>query len=98
MGRGRRAKESKEEKEKKFLDSIRAKGIFNEAKRGEMFRDHPGYVDVRIRVSVYNPITKREERLPGKEIAILVSSAEEVDKMMDIIGDRLEDWAAGLIR
>jgi hypothetical protein len=61
-----------------------------------MFGDHPGYVDLTIRVSVYNPLSRREEKLPGKELSLLVSSVEEVDEMLRVIEATLRNWIAGI--
>lgn len=60
-----------------------------------MFGEHPGYVDVRIRISVYNPITKREERLPDVGFDIEVSTFKEVEMMVHLMADRIKRWIAG---
>lgn len=78
------------------LDQIRAKGIFETAKKSETFGSHPGYVDLKIRLSIYNPMTQQEERLPGKEIGLYVSTIEEVDDMVKVITEVLTEWTAGL--
>lgn len=94
----RRSRKKKDPRPTKSqLDRIRSKGIFETSLKGEQFGQHPGYVDVRIRFSVYNPISQQEERLPGKEIGLLISSIEEVDAMVQLITRTLTDWIAGWI-
>lgn len=88
-------RKTREQREEEQLNSIRAKGIFNQARKGEMFGKHPGYVDVRIRISVYNPVTKRAENLPEKGFDVLASTIEEVDDMLRLMEERIKRWIAG---
>lgn len=81
---------------KSHLDNIRSKGIFSTALKAEQFGPHPGYVDTRIRISIYNPVSRQEERLPDKGIELLVSSIEEVDQMLLVMTRSLEDWSKGI--
>lgn len=74
-----------------------SKGIFNEAIRGESFGAHPGYADLRIEFSVYNPITQTREKLPGKSLELLVSNINEVDDMIKVMEISLRDWVNGLL-
>lgn len=90
------SQDSAGDRTKAQLDKIRSKGIFETAKKGELFGSHPGYVDLRIRLSVYNSVTQQEEKLPGKELGLLVSSIDEVDDMVKVITESLTAWAAGL--
>lgn len=83
------------EKEKRRLNSERARGIFETAKKAEQFGSHPGFVDTAIRFTVYNPTTKREEPLPDKIIELLVSDISEIDGAMAIIRKALRLWAEG---
>jgi hypothetical protein len=78
------------------LNKTRSRGIFDEALKGETFGNHPNQVDLKIRFSVYNPMTQNEERLPGQEIELLVSSFEEVEEMNRIIVRSLIDWVNGV--
>lgn len=96
--RGRPKKQTQKGPTKAQLEKIRAKGIFDAAKKAEQFGQHPGYVDLKIRFSIYNPITQQEERLPGKEMKLEVSSIEEVDAMTIVIREALIDWIAGMTR
>ena len=86
-------KESPPDKER--LESLAAKGIFEEALKGERFSDHPGQADLRIRVFVYQPTRNQEARLPGKQIDLLVSSIEEVNEVRDVIEEGLRLWIQG---
>jgi hypothetical protein len=81
---------------KSHLDNIRSKGIFSTALKAEQFGPHPGYVDTRIRISIYNPVSRQEERLPDKGIELLVSSIEEIDQMLFVMTKALEDWSLGI--
>lgn len=91
-------RKTKETKEQEQLDIVRARGIFKAALRGEIFGPHPGYADLKIKLFVYNPLTKRDEKLPGKEITLLVSSIEEVDQMIKVFEVALQNWIAGYFR
>jgi hypothetical protein len=73
-----------------------SRGIFEEAKRAERFGPHPGFVSIKLRLSLYNPMNQKEERLPGKGLDLLVSSAEEVDDMLRVIERSLKDWISGV--
>src|SRR5688572_22547085 len=55
-------------------DLTESTGIFLEAIRGEGFGPHPGLAEIRIKVFVYNPIAKREVRLPGKQLDLLIGT------------------------
>lgn len=92
----RGSQSSSNSKMKAQVDRVRSKGIFDTAKKGDQFGPHPGYVDLRIRLSVYNSVTQQEEKLPGKEISLLVSSIEEVDDMVKVITESLTAWVNGL--
>jgi len=78
------------------LNQTRSRGIFEQALKGETFGPHPGYVDLKIRISIYNSISQQEERLPDKGIEMLVSSIDEVDTMLEIITKALRDWVSGM--
>jgi hypothetical protein len=82
--------------QKAQLNKTRSKGIFQEAYSGETFGPHPGQVDLKIRFSISSAITQSEERLPGQEIELLVSSFDEVYEMRTIIIKALTDWISGL--
>lgn len=85
------------EKEKRALEKTMARGIFEEAKRAERFGPHPGYVDIKIRISLYNAMNQRETRLPGKDLQLLVSSVEEVDDLIRLMEKMIRMWIGGKI-
>lgn len=85
------------EREKKNIERMISKGIFEEAKRAEQFGLHPGYVSIKLRLSLYNAMNQREARLPGKDIALLVSSIEEIDGLMRLIESTIKRWIRGEI-
>lgn len=80
---------------KTAMQKTRALGIFETAKRAEIFGDHPGYVDLKIRLFVYNPVTQSQVALPGKQLEILVGSIEHVDELLLVIRKALVDWIRG---
>ena len=51
--------------------------------------------ETRLKVYVYNPITKREIRLPGKQIDLLIGTIGEVDELLKVIRRAIEDWIRG---
>jgi hypothetical protein len=63
--------------------------------KGETFGPHPGYVDVKIRPFIYNPISQRQERLPGLDIELLISAESEVHEMFAIMRRAIDDWLNG---
>jgi hypothetical protein len=77
-------------------DRNRSIELFNEALRGERFGDHPGFVTAWIRVFVYNPISQRQERLPGLDIELLVGAESEVHDMFEVIRRAIDDWSKGI--
>src|SRR5690348_1876417 len=74
------------------LDTTCSKGMFLEALRGEAFGPHPGLAETRIKLYVYNPIGKREVRLPGKQIDLLVGTIGEVDELLAVIRKAIQEW------
>jgi hypothetical protein len=76
-------------------DRTRVNGYFIEALRGEAFGPHPGLADVRLKLYLYNSIAKREIRLPGKQIDLLIGSPGEVDELLKVIRKAIEDWIRG---
>ena len=72
-----------------------SKGLFLEAIRGEAFGPHPGQADVRLKVFVYNPIARREIRLPDKQIDLLIGTIGEVDELLDVIRKAIKEWILG---
>jgi hypothetical protein len=108
MGRSKRTTQQKSsrkskqkqlstERRKKFLERMISKGIFEEAKRAEQFGPHPGFVSVKLRLTVYNAMNQREMKLPGKGIELLVSSIEEVDDLRALIERTISQWINGEI-
>lgn len=76
-------------------NQTRLNGYFIEALRGEAFGPHPGLADVRLKLHLYNPIAKREIRLPDKQIDLLIGSPGEVDELLKVIRKAIEDWVRG---
>lgn len=72
-----------------------SKGVFQEAVRGNAFGPHPGLAEVRLKAFVYNPIAKREVRLPGKQIDLLVPLVGEVDELFEVIRKAIKEWISG---
>lgn len=86
------------EKERKALDRSISRGTFEQAKRAEQFGPHPGYVSVRLKLSIYNAMNQKEERLPHpKGLDLLFSSVEEVEDMMRLIEKTVVRWIRGEI-
>lgn len=101
MGRPKKNMQSKippaTKREKQRIENMISKGIFAEALRAERFGPHPGFVSIKLRLSLYNPMNQREERLPGKGLDLLVSSVEEVDQLMTVIERSITRWIRGEI-
>jgi hypothetical protein len=51
--------------------------------------------EVRIKAFVYNPIAKKEVRLPGKQIDLLVATVGEVDELFEVIRKAIKEWISG---
>lgn len=83
--------------EKQRIESMISRGIFSEALRAERFGPHPGFVSVKLRLSLYNAMNKKEERLPGKVLELLVSSIEEVDDLVRLMEKIIKMWIRGEI-
>ena len=90
-------KQSITERERRVLERTISRGIFEEAKRAEKFGPHPGFVSVKLKLTLYNAMNQREERLPGKGLDLLVSSIEEVDDLMRLIEGTIRRWIRGEI-
>jgi hypothetical protein len=69
--------------------------MFLEAIRGEAFGPHPGLAEIRLKVFVYNPIARKEVRLPGKQIDLLIGTIGEVDELLKVLNKAIKDWISG---
>mgnify|MGYP003438757033 CR=1 FL=1 len=84
------------ERERRALERTIARGIFEEAKRAEKFGPHPGFVSIKLKLTLYNAMNQREERLPyPKGLDLLVSSIEEVDQLMLLMERTIRMWIRG---
>jgi hypothetical protein len=81
---------------KRLNDRNKSIELFNTALKGETFGEHPGFVDLKIRAVIYNPISQRQERLPGLDIGLLVGDESEVHEMFEIMRRAISDWLNGL--
>jgi hypothetical protein len=88
---------AKTEKEKRSIERTISRGIFADALRAERFSSHPGYVNIKIKLSLYNAMNQKEERLPGKGLDLLVSSIEEVDDLLRLMEKTIARWIRGEI-
>lgn len=79
------------------LERIQARGMIEQALRGERFGKHPGEVEIRIQFHIYNPITKQNYRLPGMNLELLAGSYEDAVEMREVVAKALVDWIAGLV-
>jgi hypothetical protein len=70
--------------------------LFNTALKAEVFGNHQGFVDVKIRPFIYNPVSQRQERLPGLDIELLVATESEVHEMFTIMRRAIDDWLKGI--
>lgn len=51
--------------------------------------------ETRLKLYVYNPIAKKEVRLPGKQIDLLIGTIGEVDELLKVVRKAIEDWIRG---
>lgn len=80
---------------RRIKDRNRSIELFNQVLKAEQFGQHPGYVNVIIRPFIYNPYSQRQERLPGLDIELLVSSEAEVHEMFKVMKRAISDWING---
>jgi hypothetical protein len=80
---------------RRIKDRDRSIELFNKVLQAEVFGPNPGFVNVIIRPFVYSPYSQRQERLPGLDIQLLVSSEAEAQEMFRVMRRAIEDWANG---